>query len=132
MSTYFIQEEQSQALSGERLLSSPQKMMAPVINRVQTAPASAHKNTIQESSGLFGGGFPNSCRMFLNNHKQNPERNETTRCVSLVCLCILCLQQCKSILGEESNDIFNGFRWPALGNVLFLLQYLLKIKSIYL
>lgn len=28
------------------------EMMAAVIDRVQTAPASAHKNTIQESSGL--------------------------------------------------------------------------------
>lgn len=87
--------------AGTVWLTSPNftvEMMAAVINRVQTAPASAHKNTIQESSGLWG--IPK----FTPNVDQpqtKQERNETTRCVSLVCLCILCLQQCKSILGKS-------------------------------
>lgn len=54
--------------------------------------------------------------------------------VYLLFVCVLCVynsvrgEKKKSHPGEKLNDIFNGTEWPTLGNVLFLLQYLLKIK----
>lgn len=55
----------------------------------------------------------------------------------LLFVCVLCVYNSvrgekKSHPGEKLNDIFNGTEWPTLGNVLFLLQYLLKIKNIYI
>lgn len=64
------------------------EMMAAVIDRVQTAPASVHKNAIQESSGL--GGFPNSHRMFLTNHKRNG-RETRRNIVYLLFVCVFCV-----------------------------------------
>lgn len=65
------------------------EMMAAVIACVQTAPASAHKNTIREYPGGIPKFTPN-----VDQPQTKQERNETTHCASLVCLCILCLQQC--------------------------------------
>lgn len=113
-------------------------MTAAVINRFQTAPASAHfkqKRKTFRIPALWG-----DPQLTSNvDQVQTGENRDNTVCVS--CLSVYFVsttvlkktkEKKKKHSGEELNDIFNGSRWPALGKVLFLLQYLLKIKSIYL
>lgn len=105
--------------------------MAAVINCVQTAPASAHSKQKRKTFRIPAlRGDPQAhlqCWPWAN------RREPRQRGVHLLFVCVFCVRNSvKKHSGEELNDIFKGTRWPALGKVLFLLQYLHKIKSIYL
>lgn len=84
-------------------------MMAAVIACVQTAPASAHKKktkkklSIPESRELECGGRgiltlnvdQPQTKQEREREKKQTKKHTRRHCVSLVCLCTLCLQQCK-------------------------------------
>lgn len=98
-------------------LESPiftEEMMAAVINCVQTAPASAHlrqNRTTFRIPALRG----NPPTRMLTKRKQ--ERTETTRCVSLVCLCILCPQQCKKKKKTYWGRVERYFQWLPVASI---------------
>lgn len=117
-------------------------MMAAVIACAQTVPASARKKkkkkegkiSIPESPEAECGGFcgfTETLNVDQPQTQQESERRKIETAMLISCVCTLCLQQCKRKThpGQELNDIFNGTKWPTLGNVLFLLQYLLKIQK---
>lgn len=120
------------------------KKMATVIECVQTAPASAHQNTIQEYSNLFLFFFSlvgwKGCihrlyslwLLLIYTKYFWPITNETERgqiMASLVLVPLFCVHYgVAAFWGRVEKYFFDGSRRPTLENVLFLLQYLLKIK----